>query len=488
MCSLYRIGTSLLIALLIFVIVPSQPVAAQSGYASTGFHNNNSPFISYSSNNGVSHWTYTNTPQYAAFALGGDVTYTTVEYASLDFRFSGSDVTFWYSRKFYSREIYVYIDGKWIDGFDTAIYSNNMVRQASRTWTVANSIAPHILHLTFKPNNFPGPLNMEVDGFSVNTPRQYIGTYDSNHQGITYSGNWIYSGNAPGAGNNSITYSNTCGGIARFTFQGDNIKFVYSRGPTYGLVNLLADGIFLTTIDLYSSTYQRQLVYQVDIPDIDSYTNLLPPAEGARIDIHTFEVHISCNKNAASSNTYVDIDSISVTKDIMSIPYVPQMQSLWCWATVAQMVGQYTTMNASYTNFQRQCQLVASLKGSPCPNVTGAIWEISTLLSNHYSTVSNSHWPIPNLSASDLRFYVLSKRPVIIRWEWGGINGAHFVIVHGIDDASGLFVVTIPYESGSTNPFRRTMSYSELVSGSAPGIAHYDWSGYIDMVYRSYGN
>jgi hypothetical protein len=77
--------------------------------------------------------------------------------------------------------------------------------------------------------------------------------------GVSYSGLWKrltvggYSGGA-------VRYNKSAGASATFTFTGRGVSFVTTKGPTLGKAKIYIDGSYVTTVNLYSSTWQYRFV------------------------------------------------------------------------------------------------------------------------------------------------------------------------------------------------------------------------------------
>jgi hypothetical protein len=78
---------------------------------------------------------------------------------------------------------------------------------------------------------------------------------------VKYGGAWttVYTRSASGG---SLRYSRRAGAYARYTFSGSSIAWVAFRGSNRGSAKVYIDGVYKTTISLYSSIYQsRAIVY-----------------------------------------------------------------------------------------------------------------------------------------------------------------------------------------------------------------------------------
>ena len=78
---------------------------------------------------------------------------------------------------------------------------------------------------------------------------------------ISYVGSWP-SASYPAYFGGAARYSRSAGTRATFRFSGQGLALVGPRGPTRGRAAIDVDGIYLTTIDLYASTFRpRQVLF-----------------------------------------------------------------------------------------------------------------------------------------------------------------------------------------------------------------------------------
>ncbi len=115
--------------------------------------------------------------------------------------------------------------------------------------------------------------------------------------GLTYSGTWNSFSN-PGFTNGFVKYSNQTNAAAEFPFFGSGVVWVASMATMLGKADVSIDGVFRTTVDLYSpSVLHKQVVY--------SNSAL---SNGA----HILKIVVKGEKNPSASNTLVDIDAVDV--------------------------------------------------------------------------------------------------------------------------------------------------------------------------------
>lgn len=125
-------------------------------------------------------------------------------------------------------------------------------------------------------------------------------TYEDNNAGLTYAGTWTV-GADPSATNGTYRYSNDRATPASvsFSFVGGKLVYTYIGYTNRGIVQVLVDGVSRGTVDQYTSSLQYNLTRTFD--------NLGPSP-------HTGQIRHTGTKNASSSNYYVTVDALSVTK------------------------------------------------------------------------------------------------------------------------------------------------------------------------------
>jgi hypothetical protein len=123
------------------------------------------------------------------------------------------------------------------------------------------------------------------------------GGYDDLDSRIEYNGAWIHDPQFAEAANGSITYCNIPAAWFRLAFEGSGITYIFTKAANRGIAQISIDGIVQGRIDMYSAVTQWR--------SQKSFTGLAP-------GMHLFEVRVLGEKNPAASQSFVDIDSISV--------------------------------------------------------------------------------------------------------------------------------------------------------------------------------
>jgi hypothetical protein len=131
-----------------------------------------------------------------------------------------------------------------------------------------------------------------VDGFRVGNSTSVI--QDTSTR-VRYN-DWVGVASTDASGG-EYRVNGTAGSSARLRFNGPEVTFVTALGPTYGMVNVLIDGVVMSSnVDLYTAT--QHWLYPL------SYN-------GLTIGTHTIEIRPTGTKNASSSGFGVVVDAFT---------------------------------------------------------------------------------------------------------------------------------------------------------------------------------
>ena len=104
-------------------------------------------------------------------------------------------------------------------------------------------------------------LDANGDTMDSHTLRRTVRLLDDDASSVRYSSAWRRRG-ATGAYDGHTTTSTRTGSRARFTFTGDQVALLATRGPGRGRVRITIDGRVVATVDLRaSSTSMRRIVF-----------------------------------------------------------------------------------------------------------------------------------------------------------------------------------------------------------------------------------
>ena len=435
-----RICLTVLLGLLALVTA-LHPVPARAANAASGnnfwLNNHELGYITYTYNPGYNSIGYGYGAGYEQ-ALSGDVQLFYGDGAAAELLFCGSSVTYWYSMAWNRGSYEVRIDGQYPETVSANInqYPNDVRRMVGRSWSVTTGC--HTLNLRFR--NLSGQV-MDLDALTVDITNFLPGRYDSSGSEIKYSTNpaWqsYYLSNPLRPWNNTLTLSENQRDLARLTFISSSVYSVHSRNIDRGRVGIVIDGVPLTSSlsDLYGSL-QRGHTLGRDGLDNWGYGNT-----GVARYVHTINIHVPRDKVSYSNGYIVDVDAIDVGVRRLLIAPIQQetpiagQASNWCWAAVAKAIGEF---RSPYVN-KTQCQLVSSLKGTPCPNTFGTYLDIQWLLVNHYQSSRGNSAPGVS-SFGDIKAMIDGGRAGVIHWSWSTIpfwGNGHFVAIIGYSQAFG---------------------------------------------------
>lgn len=113
--------------------------------------------------------------------------------------------------------------------------------------------------------------------------------------GITYAGTWgqVSSSRYYQA---TGTFSTTAGVFAEFSFSGSGVTWIGPKGSDHGRADVLIDGIFQTTVDLYDPN-------RIDQANLYTASNL---SSGS----HTIKIIVRADRNPSAIDQYVEVDAL----------------------------------------------------------------------------------------------------------------------------------------------------------------------------------
>lgn len=174
------------------------------------------------------------------------------------------------------------------------------------------------------------------------------------------------------------------------------------------------------------------------------------------------EVYGECNfQNIIELDYDVDSENVLTTRssESLSVTRYQQVETNWCWAACAQMIGKYMTGTA-----KSQTSIVKAIKGYVV-NDSAADWELKKAID--YALGSSSYYSTNQgvLSFSTLYTSIYTNgRPCAIRMKWSATTG-HYLVVSGARNSNQTLRLIDPWPSTPTNWYK----YSALVSGTTIG-------------------
>jgi hypothetical protein len=142
------------------------------------------------------------------------------------------------------------------------------------------------------------------------------GTYDDNHVGWTYTGNWELVSN-PDARYNTLHVSNKIDDAASFSFTGDQFVFTYRTSAIGSLMDVYIDGVYVTTIDQYTY-YHNSFYYTSPIlaygPHFVRFVHMTP-AIATRVQVTVDQIYVWRSLDGGSPDPIVDLAAVPGLND-----------------------------------------------------------------------------------------------------------------------------------------------------------------------------
>ncbi|MFN8489281.1 MAG: matrixin family metalloprotease [Caldilineaceae bacterium] len=219
--------------------------------------------------------------------------YANSYHASTWLSFNGGRITRSYEKASNRGNEDVFIDGVFKETMTSG--DNKFYRwQVQKTWTVTSG--QHTIEV--RSNNTSTSLYTDLDAFIVDIPCVSSGSYeDSDTLSNKYIGStWTHATGWSGPSQGTVSWSNTYQDAVSFTFNSTGITYVFTKSWNRGKASITIDGSDWGTLDLYSPSALWQ------------QTAFYPLSSG----IHTIHVMVTGQKNAASSDYFVDLDRFIV--------------------------------------------------------------------------------------------------------------------------------------------------------------------------------
>jgi hypothetical protein len=160
-----------------------------------------------------------------------------------------------------------------------------------KTWAlVAAGLAIFVASI-LKSEVFPAAVPVEPDWNHIEVPAAAV---DDASPAVVYSGNWSV-GPFRSAFRQTLTFSDEPGAVARFSFEGTELLYVYTKAFNRGMALVTIDGTTRATVDLYAPhiVWQARTVFG-----------------GLNPGPHHAEIQVLGRHNSASIGDFVDIDAL----------------------------------------------------------------------------------------------------------------------------------------------------------------------------------
>ena len=224
----------------------------------------------------------------------GTSTYAYTSGSSATYAFSGRSVK-WYGVAGPDHGLAdVYIDGSFVKTVDC--YAQYWSANTPLFYQAGLATGNHTLVITAKgQHSSAASANyVEVDALEA---ANGIPTVTDDRNGVAYAGSWSQTSNNAYA-NGTGTFSTTAGSTATFGFTGTAVRWYGVVGPDHGKADVYIDNVLIRTSDSYDPTWSA---------------NALLFAAGALSNSpHTLKIVVRGDRNAQSSNNYLEVDSLEV--------------------------------------------------------------------------------------------------------------------------------------------------------------------------------
>jgi len=240
-------------------------------------------------------------------AYKNDIANTNVIGESFAVTFVGTQITWFGATNSSCGAAKVYIDDVLIDIVDcysptrvdmVELFKSDVLASGSHTLKVV------LTHLR-NPSSTGHYITVDkIDVVSIETPAFYTIALNDSIKGVAneqlkFSAEWRPGAIGGGVYGNDCTITNTPGSTLEVSFVGTGIKWYGAKGANIGIADVYIDDAFVERIDAYASNRIETLLFD---------SNTLPDGP------HTLRIELLSIKNAASSDYYITVDKIEITK------------------------------------------------------------------------------------------------------------------------------------------------------------------------------
>jgi hypothetical protein len=243
-----------------------------------------------------------------AFCFNGDDHYSNTNNATVNFRFTGTQVKLYGAKDPGHGIAAISIDGGSETNVDyyassrqgqQLMYTSPTLSSGSHTVKVrltgTKNAASSGTYITVDRADIAGSSGAETSSLTV-LNNNAIGT--GNNQ-LEFSSNWVYGPNCGGGCyNGDDHYANATNATLQIRFTGTQVKLYGAKDPGHGIAAISIDNGSETNVDYYAPNRIGQQVMYVS-PTLPSGS-------------HTLKLRVTGTKNSASSNTFITVDRADV--------------------------------------------------------------------------------------------------------------------------------------------------------------------------------
>ncbi len=229
-------------------------------------------------------------------ATGSSFTFANSSGASLTIRFVGTELS-WIAKK---SPVYgqaeVTVDGTSVGNVD--LYSADVVWQQVVWQTGTLSVGPHVVTIAWTGQKAPAATDDNINVDAIEVHGVLTGRYQQTNTKLVYAGNWKATSDSSASGEN-FAFANASGASVTIRFDGIQLAWLAKKSSVYGEAQVTVDGGDSVTVDLYSAdVLWRQEVWNSGMLGSGS---------------HTVVIQWTGRKNAAATDTNINIDYLEVT-------------------------------------------------------------------------------------------------------------------------------------------------------------------------------
>ena len=165
---------------------------------------------------------------------------------------------------------------------------------------------------------------------------------DDRNANVSYSSGWATTSSSNYA-NGTGTYSLNTGSTAEYTFTGTGVKWYGVLGADHGQADVYIDNVWDATVDIYAPYWAANTVVYAK--------------RGLGNGSHTIKIVVRAQKNAASSNRFVEIDALeAITVVATKIDDRAGIAYTGTWGQVSssryyQSTGTFSTTAGAFAQF-----------------------------------------------------------------------------------------------------------------------------------------
>ncbi len=164
-----------------------------------------------------------------------------------EFTFTGTGIGLFSEKASDRGNVDIYIDNVFQQTVDT--YNATTIPRTEIYKNLSLSNGSHTIKMVKQSGSW-----ITLDAFRVYSDT-VINDTDTN---IAYSANWGYGTGRSGCLNTDLHYTSVNNGYAEFTFKGTGVGFITEVGTDRGEADVYIDGVYNSTVDSYSPTWQQQ--------------------------------------------------------------------------------------------------------------------------------------------------------------------------------------------------------------------------------------